>query len=356
MTNSTRRHTNQQELQVTQAMQQARKRTRRHAAGIFLLGVCCALVLGSTAVPSNVFAQAASAAVYPDKSVTMVVNFGPGGVTDLMSRELARAMEIELGKQVIVFNRPGALGTLGPTYVAKQAPDGYTLAVVSASGVTITPHLMDVSDDLKDLQYVAGFGINRYGLVVRADSPYKTLDDLIAKSKGEKSVFFGSPSTPNSLILFDLGAKSKGKFELIAYKSGPDATLALMSGQVEVIAPNPPEVMGHIQTGSLRLLASASSERWPEFPDVPTMKESGFDVGIDSWVGIAVPKGTPQAVMDKIEKSIKTAVADPELQKSFLSLGAIPSFMPGRDYTVYLANESKTMAAKIAAAAIPRIK
>jgi len=337
-------------------MQNLQQKIRRHSIKILTFSFLSISILGASAPLHEVLAQTSETSTYPDKPITMVVNFGPGGVTDLMSRELARNMESELGKQVVVFNRPGALGTLGPAYVAKQSPDGYTLAVVSASGVTITPHLMDVSDDLKELQYVAGFGINRYGLVVRADSPYKTVADLIAKSKGEKSVFFGSPSTPNSLIMFDLGAKSKGKFELIAYKSGPDATLALMSGQVEVIAPNPPEVMNHIKAGTLRLLASASTERWPEFPEIPTMKESGFDVGIDSWVGIAVPKGTPKEIMNKIEKSIQTAVSNPELQKSFLNLGAAPSFMPGREYTAYLANESKIMAEKISAAAIPRIK
>ncbi len=356
MTHNARSQTNHEKIQTIPGKQQTQKITPRRSIGMWTIGVLSIALIWSSAFSDKAFGQASDTSAYPVKPITMVVNFGPGGVTDLMSRELARIMETELGKQVIIFNRPGALGTLGPAYVAKQAPDGYTLAVVSASGVTITPHLMDVSDDLKDLQYVAGFGINRYGLVVRADSPYKTLADLIAKSKGEKSVFFGSPSTPNSLILFDLGAKSKGKFELIAYKSGPDATLALMSGQVEVIAPNPPEVMSHIQAGTLRLLASASTERWPEFPEVPTMKESGFDVGIDSWVGIAVPKDTPQAVMDKIEKSIKLAVANPALQKSFVNLGAIPSFMAGREYTEYLARESKKMATKITAAAIPRIK
>ena len=337
-------------------MQDLKQVIRRHSRKVLTSSFLFAALLGASTLSHKAFSQTTDASTYPDKSITMVVNFGPGGVTDLMSRELARNMESELGKQIVVFNRPGALGTLGPSYVAKQAPDGYTLAVVSASAVTITPHLMDVSEDLKDLQYVAGFGINRYGLVVRADSPYKTIADLIEKSKGEKSVFFGSPSTPNSLIMFDLGAKSKGKFELIAYKSGPEATLALMSGQVEVIAPNPPEVMNHIKAGTLRLLASASTERWPEFPETPTLNESGFDVGIDSWVGIAVPKGTPKEIMNKIEKSIQTAIANTALQKSFLNLGAAPSFMSGREYTNYLAKESKIMATKITAAAIPRIK
>jgi len=153
----------------------------------------------------------------------MIVNFGPGGVTDLMARALASGMEKDLGQPVVVQNRPGALGTLGPAYVSKQAPDGYTLGTVSASVVTTTPHLMNVAVKPEDLIQVAGFGKNRYGIVVKQDSPLKTIDDLVQSAKGEKSVLFGSPSTPNSLIFFDLGRKTGGKFELVSYKAGPDS-------------------------------------------------------------------------------------------------------------------------------------
>src|SRR5690606_8238377 len=105
---------------------------------------------------------------------------------------------------IVVQNRPGALGTLGPAYVAKQPSDGYTLAIVSASVVTTTPHLMDVSIKPEDLIHVAGFGKNRYGIAVHTDSKFKSIKDLVESAKAGESVFFGSPSTPNSLIFFDL--------------------------------------------------------------------------------------------------------------------------------------------------------
>src|SRR5690606_29543267 len=145
-----------------------------------------------------------------------IVNFGPGGVTELTASALASGMEKDLGQPVVVQNRPGALGTLGPAYVSKQAPDGYTLGTVSASVVTTTPHLMNVAIKPEDLIQVAGFGKNRYGIVVKQDSPLKTIDDLVQGAKGEKSVLLGSPSTPNSLIFFDLGRKTGGKFELVS--------------------------------------------------------------------------------------------------------------------------------------------
>lgn len=305
---------------------------------------------------ASVVTATAHASSYPEKPITMVVNFGPGGVTDLMSRALASGMEKALNQSIVVLNKPGALGTLGPTYTSQQNPDGYTIGIVSASVITTTPHLMDVGVGLDDITHVAGFGKNRYGIVVRQDSPLKSVDDLIAKAKEGESVFFGSPSTPNSLVFFDLGRQSGGKFELINYKSGPEASLALLSGQVAVIAPNPPDVMSNLQAGKLRLLASASSERWPEFPDVPTLKETGHDVSIEAWVGVAVPAGTPDAIIQKLQDSVQKAMAMPDVQESIKKIGADPEYMSGKDYTDFLVAEKDKMGVIIKEAGIPRIK
>ncbi|HYG45247.1 MAG TPA: tripartite tricarboxylate transporter substrate binding protein [Bordetella sp.] len=322
---------------------QSSRNTFKRLAGLF------ALLAAATLAP-------VAYAAYPDRPLTMVVNFGPGGVTDLMARALASGMEKDLGQPVVVQNKPGALGTLGPAYVAKQAPDGYTLAIVSASVVTTTPHLMDVSVQPEDLIHVAGFGKNRYGIVVRQDSPFQKVSDLVQAAKGSQSVFFGSPSTPNSLIFFDLGRKTGGKFELISYKAGPEASLALLGGQVAVIAANPPDVIGHLQAGKLRLLASGSSQRWPEYPDVPTLKEAGYDVSVEAWAGVAVPAGTAQAIVERLESSMKRALEMPEVQAKIRQIGADPEFMDGKAYTQYLMEEREKTGAIIKDAGIPRIK
>lgn len=312
----------------------------------------CKLLAALAAVAMAPMAQAA----YPEKPITMVVNFGPGGVTDLMARALASGMEKDLGQPIVVQNRPGALGTLGPAYVAKEPADGYVLGIVSASVVTTTPHLMNVSVKPEDLVHVAGFGKNRYGIVVRDDAPYKQVSDLVQAAKGKQSVFFGSPSTPNSLIFFDLGRKTGGKFELIAYKAGPEASLALLGGQVAVIAANPPDVMSHLKAGKLRLLASGSSERWPEYPEVPTLKESGYDVSVEAWASVAVPAGTPQAVVDRLQTSIRHALEREDVQAKIRQIGADPQFMDGKSYTQYLLKERETTGAIIKEAGIPRIE
>ena len=314
-----------------------------------------AALAGAVAATALLAATPQAAAQYPERPITMIVNFGPGGVTDLMARALASGMEKDLGQPVVVQNRPGALGTLGPAYVSKQAPDGYTLGTVSASVVTTTPHLMNVAVKPEDLIQVAGFGKNRYGIVVKQDSPLKTIDDLVQSAKGEKSVLFGSPSTPNSLIFFDLGRKTGGKFELVSYKAGPEAALALLGGHVSVIAANPPDVMSHLQAGKLRLLASGSAERWPEFPDVPTLREAGYDVSVEAWVSIAVPAGTPPAIVEHLETSIRRALEMPEVKEKIRQVGADPQFMAGEQYTEYLMQERENTGAIIKAANIPRI-
>lgn len=311
-------------------------------------------VMTGIAAMAGVVTSSAHAAGFPEKEVNVIVNFGPGGVTDLMTRELAREMEAELGKPVVVTNKPGALGTLGPAYLARQKPDGYQVAVMSSSALTIAPHLMSTPYTLKDFDFIAGYGRFRYGVVVRADSPYKSMRDLVEAAKVGKSIFFGSPSTPNSLVMFDLGQKTGGKFEQVSYKSGPDTMAALMGGQVEVIVPNPSDVMGYIKTGKLRLLASAGQARWPEFPDVPTIRESGYPVAMDAWVGLAVPKGSPAEVLARLQAAVRTAMNSPRLLAAYKNIGVDPVNLTGEEYNKLLVRDVEEMGKLIKAANLPR--
>lgn len=311
-------------------------------------------IAGFAAGPLATLPSFAQAAGFPERDITFVVSFGPGGVTDIMSRALARGMEESLGKTIIVTNRPGALGTLGPAYLTKQRPDGYTIGSVSASATTLTPHLMNVPFTSADLEFIAGYGISTYGLVVRADSKYRTLDDLLKASK-DKSMMFGSPSTPNSLLMQHLGKLSSSKFELVTYKSGPETANALLGSQVELIVANPPDVVPNIKAGRLRLLASASSARWPDFPDVPTLKEQGFEVGYDAWVGLAAPAKTPAAIIARLQESVEKATVNPAIRKIYQDAGTQPGFMGAKDYTEHLEKERNAMDQLIKLVGLPRI-
>ena len=291
---------------------------------------------------------------WPEREVNMVVNYGAGGNTDGASRELARAMSLDLGRPVVVTNRAGALGTLAPAWLTQQRPDGYTLGVVTYSAVAITPHLMAVPYKTEDFAFVGAYGRFRYGVVVRADSPYRSLQDLVAAAK-LKPVFFGAPSAPNNLAMFDLGRVTGSKFEQVSYRSGSETVVALLGRQVEVIVQNPSDVASQIEAGELRLLASASPVRWPEYPDIPTMKEAGYEVEIDSWLGLAVPKGTPSEVVARLERSMTIAMRSPAAVQAFGRLGVDPAAITGQEYERMVRLGFEQSRASIRAAAIPPI-
>jgi len=244
---------------------------------------------------------------------------------------------------------------LTPAYVARQKPDGYQIGVVTYSTVAIMPHLMDLTYSMKDFEFIAGFGRFRYGIAVNADSPYQTLADLIAAAKEGKGLFFGTTSAPNNLAIFELTRLAGAQFEHISYKSGGEAVTALLSKQVHVIVQNPPDIMPHIKAGKLRLLASASPMRWPELPDVRTIKEQGFDIEIDSWLGLAVPKGTPAAIVKVLEDATLKAMSDPALSTRMTQMGVDPASLSAKQYLDILEKGYIEMGNAIKAAKIPKI-
>lgn len=300
------------------------------------------------------FGMAPARADYPEKEISLVVNYGAGGNTDVTARVLAKGMQKHIGKPIIVLNKPGAEGTVGPAFLATQKADGYTIGVVTYSTIAIQPHLRDLTYTIKDFDFIAGYGRFRYGVVVRADSPYKTLDDLVSAGKSGRGIFFGAPSAPNNLALFELGRKTGAKFEQVPYKSGSETVTALLGGQVEAIVQNPSDVLAQINSGKLRLLASASPVRWREFPNVPTMKEAGYDVEIDSWLGIAAPKGTPRPIVEKLQQAALAALKDPEVLERITLAGVDVEALTGAQYEKLLIQGTETMGRALKAAGLAK--
>lgn len=297
----------------------------------------------------------AAVAAYPDSPLNLIVNYGAGGNTDVAARQLASGMEPHVKQSIVVVNRPGAMGTMGPAYLARQRNDGLTFGVVTYSTVAIAPHLMNVSYTIDDFDFIAGFGRFRYGVAVRADSPYKNIQDLVDAAKKNEGLFFGAPSAPNNLALFELGKKTGVKFEQIPYKSGAETVTALLSKQVEVIVQNPSDILPHVKSGAMRLIASASPVRWPELPEVPTIKEQGFDVEIDSWLGLAAPKGIAPEHRDFLEAAALAAMKDPKVQENFRAIGVDPVGLSGAEYRKALEEGYEIMGRAIKDAGLPRI-
>lgn len=289
---------------------------------------------------------------WPARELNFYVNYGAGSSTDLSARIQATEMSKVLGQPIVVQNKPGAQGTLGPALVARQKADGYSFGILSYAPAAIAPHLTKVNYTLDDFDVIAGTGRYRYGVAVRADSPYKTIQDLVDASKKGNGLFFSATGAPNNLALLRLGMVSGGKFEFIPFKSGPDAVTALLGSQVEAVVQTPSDIMPHVQAGKLRLLASVSPVRWPEQPDTPTIKEAGFDVEIDSWTGIAAPRGLPADVRKRLEGAALQAVRAPAYQEKMNQLGVEPAGLGAEEYRAMLERGYKEMGTALQAAGL----
>ena len=302
-----------------------------------------------TLLMMGVFAwSAASHAAYPEKDISVIVPYGAGGSTDVIVRTVSQHMQRSLGKAVVATNRTGAQATLGPALVAKAPADGYTMGALTYSAVAITPHLMPVPYTVESFDYIGAFGRYQFGLAVRADAPYKTLQEFVAHAKNAtKPVFFGSGGAPNNLAFFALGRNTGAKFEEVTYKGGLESVNALLGGQVEAVIQAPSEILPHVKSGSLRLLASASPTRWKESPDTPTLNEAGHNVEIDSWVGFIVPAGTPVAARQALAQAAKAAVEDSHVRSSLSSMGVESSWMPGEQFKRNLADLHRAMPAQL---------
>ncbi len=263
------------------------------------------------------FAQEA----YPTKPITMIVPFPPGGVADLVGRPTAAGMEKFLKQPVVVVNRPGAGGAVGMGVVAKAAPDGYTI-LMGLSSISIFP----VSDrlnnktpayEMKDFAPVALVSADPTVLVVRADSPYRSLADFVAAAKANPGkINYSSSGVYGTLhVAMEIFANAAGlKLFHVPYQGGGPAVTALLGGQVEALASGPAAAVGQIKAGKMRALAGWGENRLALMPEVPTFKELGYDAEFYIWAGVFAPAGTPDPVMRKLRDAVRAAVNDPEFK------------------------------------------
>lgn len=266
------------------------------------------------------FSYGAAADNWPTREIALTVSFSAGGVTDIVGRTVAKALSKDLGVPVVVVNRPGGQGTIGQDFVRRQKPDGYNLAIVSSSSTAFSPYVVKDVYKPTDFQYIGGIGVLRFGMAVNANSPYQTIGDLIEASKKE-SLFYGVSSASIAMGFEGLATKSGAKFEGVNYKSGAEIVMAVIGGQVTALMQAPSEVLPHVKAGKLRLLASVGTTRWPSAPDVPTLREAGYDVAVESWIGVAAPKGLPTEIASRLESALKKVASDPAMKEALDQLG-----------------------------------
>ncbi|MGE8320405.1 MAG: tripartite tricarboxylate transporter substrate binding protein [Comamonas sp.] len=299
--------------------------------------------IACTAALAGVGAQAQAA--YPSQPITIVVPFAPGGTTDVMGRALATSLSKQLKQSVIVENKPGAGGTQGVVDMMRAKPDGYRLTL-SPVGIFRQPYVQKTQyDPIRDLSYIASFSAYDFLLVVPADSPYKTVKDVVDDAKASKGgVDYGTPGkfTGNQVTMALLGKAAGVSFTHVPYKGDSEATTALLGGHVKTIVVTN-GILSFLESGKVRALAIAAEKRTPAFADVPTFKEAGYDVVVPSPLGLAGPKGLPQAIVEKLDAAVKASLDDPDMQRVIKTYGIRTDY---RDHQAYSEFARKNFAAE----------
>ncbi|TEA78904.1 Bug family tripartite tricarboxylate transporter substrate binding protein [Allopusillimonas ginsengisoli] len=300
--------------------------------------------LGIAALALSTGAQAAS---FPEHAITLIVPYPPAGTTDIAARTIAHAMEGVLGQSVVVENRAGAGGSIGMGQLARAKPDGYTLGMGTIGTQSINQFLYpDMPfDPEKDFAPIALVLTTPNVIAVNAQSEIKTMDDLIAaaKSAKDKKLSYASPGVGSSVHLTGAYLEQEAGIDMlhIPYKGASQSLPALIGGQVDILLDNLPSTLAQIKDGSkIRGIAITSAERSPSVPNIPTVAESGLkNVDVTAWFALYAPTGTPPDILDKLTAAAKQALASPEVQAKFVSLGAEAGTLTGSELSAFEAKE-----------------
>lgn len=297
------------------------------------------LVLGTLGAAATGFSPLLRASTYPERPITFICPWPAGGTADVTMRALCGAAAKSLGQTIVVENKAGASGMLGLKAMASAKPDGYTIGQIPISVARFSQLGTVQLDPLKDLTFIARTSGQTFGIAVRADSPYKTLKDFVAAAKAAPSkVTYGSAgiggATHVGMEEFALAAGIQ--LNHIPYKGGAPALQDLLGGQIDALADSS-SWAPHVKAGKLRLLATWGEKRTQDFPDVPTLKEVGYDVVVDAPNGIGAPKGLDPAVEKKLREAFKAASSSPEFAAACDKIDAPLMYLDGPEYEKYVA-------------------
>jgi putative tricarboxylic transport membrane protein len=287
-----------------------------------------------------------AAAQYPDRPVTMLAGYPAGGLVDVVTRLVVEGMKSKFPKGLVVVNRPGAAGSVAVAELARAAPDGTTIVLTPHSALVIQAQLQDLAyktpDDYEPVINVVSY----YPMIaVRTESPYKSLQDLIADAKANPGkVRVGSPGegTSSHLNLEELMRQAGAKMIHIPYAGWGQSSPALLGGHIEALVAQPGELKGQVDGKRMRVLVAFQPERHPVFPDVPTAKELGWNVANGVWYMLLVPKNTPVSTVKYIHDAAKSAIEDPQFANNMAGRGVDVDYRPGDRLKADLWREYKT--------------
>ena len=297
----------------------------------FLAAACCATVTAAIAQSS-----------WPDKPITMVVPFPPGGVADTVARPVAEALSRELKQSVIVENKAGAGGAVGIGFAARAPADGYTV-LLSLSSISILPEadaILERKPAYQTSQFkpIARFTADPTVLVVRADAPWKTLAEFIADARAKPGTYnYGSSGNYGTMHVPMEMLKNAAGFRMthIPYTGAGPAVVALLAGQVDALASGPPTVVQQIKAGKLRALAHWGERPLAALPEVPSLDQSGFKVKFAQWSGLFVPAATPDEIVRRLRAASAKAAADPAVVQVIEKAGSPIAYLDAPEFQSY---------------------
>lgn len=273
---------------------------------------------------------------WPSREITLINPNAPGAATDLTARIIAQALEKRLSTPVIVKNVVGGAGALGPTTLATSAPDGHTMGLIAISSHITVPQTMDVSykpwEAFAPLGQVAAL---RYGVGVGVNSPIKTIEELVATSK-QRLVTYGSNNVTNVVAMFQLAKATGGRFRWVVFQGGVEAVAQAVGGHVDAAIQTVTEMKPQIDGGKMRLLAAAGPDRWHEYPEIKTLRESGWEAVTNGPFGYAFPVGVDPSIQKRMEAALADAMKDKTVTEQITKLGVVPTYRNGADYAAFL--------------------
>jgi tripartite-type tricarboxylate transporter receptor subunit TctC len=300
------------------------------------------------ALPGVGAAQAQSA--YPERPITMIVPFPPGGVADTVARPVAEALARELKQTVVVENKVGAGGALGIGQAARAAPDGYTL-LLSLSSISILPEADRLlerkpSYQLNQFRPIARFTADPTVLVVRADAPWRTLAEFVADARVKPGTYnYGSSGNYGTMHVPMEMLKASAGFRMthIPYTGAGPAIVALLAGQIDAVASGPSTVVQQIQAGKLRALAHWGDQPLAALPGVPSLTQAGYPVRFAQWSALFVPSGTPEDVVQRLRAAAAKVAADTTVRQVVAKAGSPIEYLDAPEFQSYWDKDAASM-------------
>jgi tripartite-type tricarboxylate transporter receptor subunit TctC len=273
-------------------------------------------------------------AEYPEKPITVICWSSAGSSHDLMARVIAKVAEQYLGQPLAVINKEGGSGKVAMSYVLDQRPDGYTIMTNTRSMTTLLAE-PGSSIGVDDFKYVSRLVRDPFVVTVREDSPFKTIEELVAYARANPNKLtmggFSIKSVDEGLVK-EFEEKAGIDLNYIPYRGGSEPVVAVLGGHIDAVVSNPSEVIPNFKAGKLRVLALAAEQAFPPFDNVPTLRSKGYPVVVEHWRGVMVAKDVPDDIVAKLDAALVKVAANPEFRQFLVNASMQDGYLPGKEF------------------------